>query len=191
METAMDPRGMAPAEEWRSVRRMVQARGVAGPDVDDLTQEVWLVLWQQADVIEPRAELPASQARMAFAFGVSVRRVLRHRRGYARRRAVEHRAAEQPASHEAPSAEDLALEAEARALFLEAVEELRRSTPAQHAVLVLHLSGSSNVEIAAVLGLAVDTVGGRLRRARAAVTAFVRRRMAQDECYARRRSMRR
>jgi len=105
--------------------------------------------------------------------------------------AVEHRAAEQPASHEAPSAEDLALEAEARALFLEAVEELRRSTPAQHAVLVLHLSGSSNVEIAAVLGLAEDTVGGRLRRARAAVTAFVRRRMAQDESYARRRSMRR
>lgn len=137
---------------WRSLRRF----GVPPADVDDATQQVFLIANEKLSRIHPGSE-------RSFLVGVATRVASHVRRSYHRREAAELRLSVNP--HEAtPNPEELAQRLEARALLdrvLDAMpEELR-------AVFVLfELEELSIDQTASLLILPRGTVATRLRRAR-------------------------
>jgi RNA polymerase sigma-70 factor (ECF subfamily) len=137
---------------WRSLRRF----GVPAADVDDATQQVFLIANDKLSRINPGSE-------RSFLVGVATRVASHVRRSYHRREAAELRLSVNP--HEAtPNPEELTQRLEARALLdrvLDAMpEELR-------AVFVLfELEELSIDQTASLLILPRGTVATRLRRAR-------------------------
>jgi RNA polymerase sigma-70 factor (ECF subfamily) len=137
---------------WRSLRRF----GVPPADVDDATQQVFLIANEKLSRIHPGSE-------RSFLVGVATRVASHVRRSYHRREAAELRLSVNP--HEStPNPEELAQRLEARTLLdrvLDAMpEELR-------AVFVLfELEELSIDQTASLLILPRGTVATRLRRAR-------------------------
>jgi hypothetical protein len=70
-------------------------------------------------------------------------------------------------------------------------EELRRTAPELHAVLVLVVEGVAVADIAKALGVPKNTAWNRLRLGREALDEAVRRLRARHECETRRRRLRR
>lgn len=137
---------------WRSLRRF----GVPAADVDDATQQVFLIVNDKLSRIHPGSE-------RSFLVGVATRVASHVRRSYHRREAAELRLSVNP--HEAtPNPEELTQRLEARALLDRVLdgmpEELR-------AVFVLfELEELSIDQTASLLILPRGTVATRLRRAR-------------------------
>jgi RNA polymerase sigma-70 factor (ECF subfamily) len=137
---------------WRSLRRF----GVPPADVDDATQQVFLIANDKLSRIHPGSE-------RSFLVGVATRVASHVRRSYHRREAAELRLSVNP--HEAtPNPEELTQRLEARALLDRVLdtmpEELR-------AVFVLfELEELSIDQTASLLILPRGTVATRLRRAR-------------------------
>jgi len=137
---------------WRSLRRF----GVPQADVDDATQQVFLIANDKLSRIHPGSE-------RSFLVGVATRVASHVRRSYHRREAAEQRLSVNP--HETtPDPEQLAQRLEARALLDRVLdgmpEELR-------AVFVLfELEELSIDQTASLLILPRGTVATRLRRAR-------------------------
>lgn len=137
---------------WRSLRRF----GVPQADVDDATQQVFLIANDKLSRIHPGSE-------RSFLVGVATRVASHVRRSYHRREAAEQRLSVNP--HEAtPDPEQLAQRLEARTLLDKVLdgmpEELR-------AVFVLfELEELSIDQTASLLILPRGTVATRLRRAR-------------------------
>ncbi len=137
---------------WRSLRRF----GVPQADVDDATQQVFLIANDKLSRIHPGSE-------RSFLVGVATRVASHVRRSYHRREAAEQRLSVNP--HETtPDPEQLAQRLEARALLDKVLdgmpEELR-------AVFVLfELEELSIDQTASLLILPRGTVATRLRRAR-------------------------
>ncbi|HTQ04061.1 MAG TPA: sigma-70 family RNA polymerase sigma factor [Polyangiaceae bacterium] len=137
---------------WRSLRRF----GVPQADVDDATQQVFLIANDKLSRIHPGSE-------RSFLVGVATRVASHVRRSYHRREAAEQRLSVNP--HDAtPDPEQLAQRLEARALLDKVLdgmpEELR-------AVFVLfELEELSIDQTASLLILPRGTVATRLRRAR-------------------------
>jgi RNA polymerase sigma-70 factor (ECF subfamily) len=137
---------------WRSLRRF----GVPQADVDDATQQVFLIANDKLSRIHPGSE-------RSFLVGVATRVASHVRRSYHRREAAEQRLSVNP--HDTtPDPEQLAQRLEARALLDKVLdgmpEELR-------AVFVLfELEELSIDQTASLLILPRGTVATRLRRAR-------------------------
>ncbi len=137
---------------WRSLRRF----GVPAADVDDATQQVFLIANDKFAKINPGSE-------RSFLVGVATRVASHVRRSYHRREAAEQRLSVNP--HEATlNPEELTQRLEARALLDRVLdgmpEELR-------AVFVLfELEELSIDQTASLLILPRGTVATRLRRAR-------------------------
>jgi RNA polymerase sigma-70 factor (ECF subfamily) len=137
---------------WRSLRRF----GVPQADVDDATQQVFLIANDKLSRIHPGSE-------RSFLVGVATRVASHVRRSYHRREAAEQRLSVNP-QDTTPDPEQLAQRLEARALLDKVLdgmpEELR-------AVFVLfELEELSIDQTASLLILPRGTVATRLRRAR-------------------------
>lgn len=148
---------------WRNLRRL----GVAEAYVEDAAQEVWVVVHRRLKDFEGRSSV------RTWLFGIAMRTASDHRR-WRRRKDPRDRDDEVDAlASRAPSPEALTERSQAaRALdaLLDAIPEERR------AVFVLaELEQMSAPEIAASVGVPLNTVYSRLRVARAEFEAAARR----------------
>jgi RNA polymerase sigma-70 factor (ECF subfamily) len=137
---------------WRSLRRV----GVPAADVDDATQQVFLIANDKLSRINPGSE-------RSFLVGVATRVASHVRRSYHRREAAELRLSVNP--HEAtPNPEELTQRLEARALLDRVLDGMPEDL---RAVFVLfELEELSIDQTASLLLLPRGTVATRLRRAR-------------------------
>lgn len=146
---------------WRSLRRL----GASPADADDATQEVFVVAARKLEQITPGKE-------RAFLFGTAVRIAATQRRTANRRR-------EQPdaglAEHHdaAPGPEQIVEQRRARALLDEVLEDI--DMDARTVFILFELEELASAEIAELIGVPVGTVASRLRRAREAFHAAVKR----------------
>jgi RNA polymerase sigma-70 factor (ECF subfamily) len=153
---------------WRSLRRL----GVPHAQVDDATQEVFLVAARRLDDIDGARE-------RSFIFGVTMRVASDARRTRARARERADQTAIDSAVSTGPTAERLLGEQQDRALLDMALDALDDET---RAVFVLfEIEGLTSPEIASLLGIALGTVASRLRRGRERFHAAAARLRAQLE----------
>jgi RNA polymerase sigma-70 factor (ECF subfamily) len=139
---------------WRSLRRF----GVPAAEVDDATQQVFLVANDKLSSIRSGSE-------RSFLIAVATRVASHARRSNVRREAARQRFSESPpALDAAPSPEHLMQRLEARDLLDRVLDQM----PADlRSVFVLfELEELSVDEVASLLGLPRGTVATRLRRAR-------------------------
>lgn len=139
---------------WRSLRRF----GVPQAEVDDATQQVFLVANDKLTSIKPGSE-------RSFLIAVATRVASHARRSNVRREAARQRFSESPTTAtEAPSPEHLMQRLEARDLLDRVLDQM----PADlRSVFVLfELEELSIDEVAGLLSLPRGTVATRLRRAR-------------------------
>jgi RNA polymerase sigma-70 factor (ECF subfamily) len=135
----------------RSLRRL----GVPAADVDDAAQEVFLVVYRRVSEYEDRGLM------RAWLFSISRQVASHHHRAASR---AAHRSQRIVVDASAPDLEELVARREAERVvtsFLEALDEPQR--------LVFYLSdveGMTAPEVAAALGVNLNTVYGRLRLAR-------------------------
>ena len=145
---------------WRALRQL----GVPDADVDDATQQVFVIATQKLERIEPGCE-------RSYLYSIALRIAARARRTRDRRREV---ADGDLVQHEDPSPDPE--EAAARRRALELLDEVLAGMPLQlRAVFTLYELEEVNVpEIAAMLGIPLGTVASRLRRARQEFSARAR-----------------
>lgn len=137
---------------WRALRRL----GVPTAEVDDATQQVFLIANEKLDHIQPGRE-------RSFLLGVASRVASHARRSAQRREAAQQRLSESP-PEAAPDPEHLTQRLQARDLLDRVLD---RMPPEVRAVFVLfELEELSINEVARTLELPRGTVASRLRRAR-------------------------
>lgn len=137
---------------WRSLRRF----GVPAADVDDATQQVFLIANDKLTRINPGSE-------RSFLVGVATRVASHIRRSYHRREAAELRLSVNPHEH-TPNPEELTQHLEARTLLDQVLDGMPEDL---RAVFVLfELEELSIDQTASLLILPRGTVATRLRRAR-------------------------
>lgn len=151
------------ATAWRVLRRL----GVSGPQLDDASQDVFLVVKRKLHEVEPGAPI------RSWIYAIAVRVAREYRRRAARDQA-EHLS--DTLVDEAPGPARQTEVQESIRLLHELLLEL---TDKQRTVFVLsELEELSTPEIAAVLGENVNTVYSRLRSAKREFDAAHRRRRA-------------
>ncbi|MBV1858097.1 MAG: RNA polymerase sigma factor [Nannocystaceae bacterium] len=151
---------------WRSVRRC----GVPLADLDDVVQEVFMVAFGERDRFEGRSSLKT------WLYGVAVNRARMSHRSQARRRK----------RHEAGGAGVIAGPAsdlESRHAAVDLLDRLVSTLdPDKRDVFVLvELEDVPASDVAAQLGVSVNTVHSRLRLARKRITIEVRRMRARRQ----------
>jgi RNA polymerase sigma-70 factor (ECF subfamily) len=152
---------------WRSLRRL----GVPVGNVDDATQQVWLVLARKLPEIAVGNE-------RAFLFGTALRVASDARRRAARQREVPGLDAVD-AEDPAPPADEILDRRQARSILEEILESLPDDL---RAVFILYeLEEQTAAQIAELLGLPPGTVASRLRRARAEFEQIVKRLKARGQ----------
>lgn len=142
---------------WSSLLRL----GVPSSAVDDACQDVFLIVFRRLDDFEGRSEI------RTWLFAIARRVAFRHRRGAQRaERKARALAAEPP---RLISLEELFEKRRAADLVLEAMDELDED---KRAAMVMHvLEGMSGPEVAATLGLPVDTAYSRIKAGRRVLRA--------------------
>ena len=153
---------------WRNLRRL----GLLGPDADDGTQEVFLVVSRKL------AEIALGSERQ-FLFATAVRVAATRRRTLRRRREDPHPSLEdQEQERSAPGPERLAEMARARHQLQEILDGMNLE---QRAVFILfELEELTVPQIAGTLAIPVGTVSSRLRAARESFRDAVHRLHARD-----------
>jgi RNA polymerase sigma-70 factor (ECF subfamily) len=154
---------------WRSLRRL----GVPPAQVDDATQEVFLVAARRLDDIETSRE-------RSFLFGVTMRVASDARRARARARERADQAAVDGAIATSPTPEGSVGEQQDRALLDMALDAL--DDEARAVFVLFEIEGLTSPQIASLLGIALGTVASRLRRGREqfhAAAARLRARLAR------------
>lgn len=137
---------------WNSLRRL----GVPESDLEDLTHDVLLTVHRRL------ADYDTSRPLRPWLFGISVRTASRFRQLARHRREVMDDRVE--AADERPAADSLIESRQASELVIDALGALDLD---RKAVLVMHdIDGSAMPEIAAVLGIPLNTAYSRLRLAR-------------------------
>lgn len=146
---------------WRTVRHF----GVEDANAEDAAQQVICVLARRLDQVAPGAE-------MAFLFSTALR-VASDARRAARRRPVAEPLEVDAIAAAVPTPEELVDQRTARELLRRILEALPFDL---RVVFVLfEIEELTVVEIAALVGIPVGTAASRLRRAREAFHAIVRR----------------
>lgn len=146
---------------WRTLRRL----GVAPADVEDVAHEVFVVVHRR--LVDFDGQRPIKP----WLFGIAYRLASEDRRRAHRRLEVTTPIMDLPGS--APCADDLIEFDERRRLVLECLQSLSLD---QRAVLILlDIDGEAAAEVAAAMGLPLQTVYSRLRAARKNFAASVRR----------------
>lgn len=161
-ELSLEPRLEAVYREhhgfvWSSLLRL----GVPASNVDDACQDVFLIVFRRLDDFEARSEL------RTWLFAIARRVAFRHRRGAQR----AERKAKALAAEPVPvvSLEERFEKRQAAELVLEAMDALDED---KRAALVMHvLEGLSGPEVAAFLGLPVDTAYSRIKAGRRVLRA--------------------
>jgi RNA polymerase sigma-70 factor, ECF subfamily len=145
---------------WRLLRRL----GVPDSDVDDATQEVFLVVAESRARIEPGKE-------RSFAYGTALRVARAHHRAAPR----SHDELDEDAlpDFEAPGIEDLLDRREARRILDMLLEQMPFDF--RVALVLFEIEELSISEIAQVLGIPRGTAASRVRRAREDYEARVSR----------------
>jgi RNA polymerase sigma-70 factor (ECF subfamily) len=142
---------------WRCVRHL----GVREADVEDLTQEVFLVIGRKLSTFEGRSSLKT------WIYGITLRVVSDHRRKAHSRREVS---VAEPS--EAPADDNPQEEASRRGLRLRLQRHLDALSAAQREVFVLYeLEELTMKEVADVVGVPLQTAYSRLHAARECLKA--------------------
>ncbi|MEM6996950.1 MAG: RNA polymerase sigma factor [Myxococcota bacterium] len=152
------------------VCRSLSYMGVSSANIDDLAQEVFLVLHRRLADFDPSRDL------RSWLFGVARRVAQTHRRGAAR---AERKLAVVPPAVPAPAPDDVLSRSEEVAMvdrFVAGLPDKLRD------VFVLsEIEGHAAPEIAAALGIKVNTVYSRVRLGRERFArALARHRAAED-----------
>jgi RNA polymerase sigma-70 factor, ECF subfamily len=151
-------------EHFAFVRRTLRRQGVPAADVDDLTQEVFIVMWRRWSEFDQSRALRPWLA--AIAFNVVGSHHLRRPR---REVPIE----DFDATDEAPAGEEGLAASRARRFLLEVLERLPDT---YRTILILRdLDGVPMRQIAAQQGVPLFTAYTRLRKARKDLAAAVRR----------------
>jgi RNA polymerase sigma-70 factor (ECF subfamily) len=137
---------------WRSLRRF----GVPAADVDDATQQVFMIANQKLDKIRPGSE-------RAFLVGVATRVASHARRSLHRREAAELNLSSNPRA-ENPDPEELTERLEARELLDRVLDTMPLDL--RSVFVLFELEELSVDQISRALVLPRGTVATRLRRAR-------------------------
>ncbi len=138
---------------WRSLKRL----GVPPADVDDATQQVFLIASEKMAIIRPGSE-------RAFLLAVAGRVASHARRADQRRRAAQQKLSEIPPPPAAPDPEHLTQNLQARDLLDQVLDYMPDEV---RAVFVLfELEELSITEVARLLGIPRGTAATRLRRGR-------------------------
>jgi RNA polymerase sigma-70 factor (ECF subfamily) len=146
---------------WSALRRL----GVQERDLEDLCHDVFVIVFRNLAVYDARRPIRPWLFGIAFRVASDYRRSARHRREVAG-------TTREPVCT-APVAEEVMLRRERQRLVARALEELELD---RRAVFVMHdIDGHVMPDIAAALGVPLNTAYSRLRLARADFAAAVRR----------------
>lgn len=152
---------------WRSLRRL----GVSDASLDDAAQDVFVVVHKRIEGFEGRSSLKT------WLFGVALR-VSRNYRRSARRRPTDALSDETVADTTRPGPHEATAQAEAVRLLHALLDTL---TDERRAVFVMmELEQMSAPEVAETLGVNLNTVYSRLRKARAEFSAALARHNARS-----------
>ena len=150
-------------------------RSVGQPAADDLAQDVWLRVAQQAPAYQPRAAAPGRPvARFTtWLFTIARNRVIDHLRGARPSVSLDERQGDERTLADtlaAPSGFGPARQIENRQQAAQLLAALAALPPAQREAFLLQAEGDMSVlEIAAATGVGPETAKSRLRYARAAL----------------------
>jgi RNA polymerase sigma-70 factor (ECF subfamily) len=150
----------------RSVRRL----GVPEVDVDDASQQVFLVAAHKLDRIDPGNE-------KAFLFGIALRVASEARRARRRRTVREGAAAAEATTSVSETPEQIAANRQARALLDEILDAMPENVRA--VFMLFELEEMTMAEIAKVLDVPPGSVASRLRRGRELFHSEAARRRGQ------------
>jgi RNA polymerase sigma-70 factor (ECF subfamily) len=148
---------------WRSVQRL----GVEAAAVDDMVQEVFLAAYRRFDTYD------AGRPFKAWLFGIALNVVRMARRGESR-----HRRRVEAVQHQVPEPADVVQHHAALDLLdrlLATLDDDQRTV-----VILIEIEGMSPRDVAAGLGLSVNTVYSRLRLARAHLHRAAARQRARE-----------
>lgn len=147
---------------WTTLRRL----GVGPADLDDVTQEVLLRVYRQLDQYDPARPL------RPWLFGIA-HRVASEWRRYRRRHPERPEESVPESADSSPGADETVASRQARTAVLRALDALDED---RRAVFILHeLDGVAVPEIAAALGVPLNTAYSRLRLAREDFKAAINR----------------
>lgn len=144
-------------EHFGFIARSVRRLGVSEGDVDDASQQVFLVAAHKLDRIDRGNE-------KAFLFGIALRVAADSRRARRRRAAGEGAAAAEAPTSVAANPEQIAADRQARAMLDDILETMPEKVRAVFTL--FELEELTMAEIAKILGVAPGSVASRLRRGR-------------------------
>ena len=152
---------------WSTLRRL----GVQARDLEDLCHDVFVVVFRNLAAYDTRRPI------RPWLFGIAFRVASDYRRSARYRREIPGTTRELPCP--APPADEVMLRRERQRLVARALDELELD---RRAVFVMHdIDGHVMPDIAAALGVPLNTAYSRLRLARADFAAAVRRVRGSDE----------
>ncbi len=153
---------------WRSLRRL----GVGVSELEDATQEVFLVVHRRLEDFEQRSAIKT------WIFGIALRiaKVYRHKAARQRTHVPEDKAVLVCMSDSPEQARAHMQAAEQVQILLDELDEDKRAV-----FILAELEQIPAAEIAQALGLPTNTVYSRLRLARAAFETSLRRLKAKDD----------
>ena len=148
---------------WRSLRRL----GVAEPNVDDATQDVFLIVFRRLGEFEERSSIKT------WLFGIAYHVARRSRQRFARACTAPPELLQDTVGPAAPDPQSAALRSEAKRI----VYRILDSMPAdkRDVFVMAELEQMSAPEIAEIIDISVNTVYSRLRSARRDFEAAARR----------------
>ncbi|MFO0587212.1 MAG: sigma-70 family RNA polymerase sigma factor [Polyangiaceae bacterium] len=152
------------SENASFVRRTLNQLGVPARSLADVEQEVYRGLYRGLPAFDPSLAAQPEVAIRSWLFGICERQAANHRRSEIRRGEVLVDVDDLDTAFDAPSSEESLIEAERKALLHRLLATLE---PRRRAVVVAYeLEGIPMSEVAAAVGIPVNTAWNRLRLAR-------------------------
>lgn len=152
------------SENTSFVRRTLGQLGVPTRCLADVEQEVYRGVYRGLPAFDPALAVQPEAAIRSWLFGICERQAANHRRSEIRRGEILVSVDELDTAGDAPSTEDSLIEEERKALLHRLLATLE---PRRRAVVVAYeLEGIPMNEVAAAIGIPVNTAWNRLRLAR-------------------------
>lgn len=151
-------------EHGTFIRRTLAQLGVSARDLADVEQEVFRGVDRGLPTFDPSLSSNPATAVRGWLFGICERQAASHRRGEAKRNEVLFANDELDVAQVAPTVEDDLVERERVALLMKL---LACTLPERRVVLIAYeLDGMPMTDVAAMLGIPVNTAWNRLRLGR-------------------------